>query len=183
MRPHLSLLIVVMVLATSSAVAASTPTSSGGGASAAGGGAHGSGGGGGGHGGGVGGHGALGGGLSNIGRFGSANLGRGAFLQAIGNHAADHATAMRAAPRTASKAAPDKTHPGKPEHHHRHGFSRDVYPARLTEAFGTCAALRFDREEDFAVGPNLLCGSVRKENLTQSKNGPASRLIRPSDSA
>jgi hypothetical protein len=184
MRPHLSLFIVVMALgASSGAMAASTSTSSGGGGgsaasggSAAGGGAHG-GGGGGGHSGGVGGHGALGGGFSNSGRFGSANLGRGSFSRAIGNHAADHAIAARTALRTTSRAEPDKTHPGNPEHHHHpehhHRFSGDTNPAVFNTLFGSCAALRFDREEDFVVGPNLLCGSVRRTPTNPRAGRPA----------
>jgi hypothetical protein len=173
MRPQLSLLIVVIVLgASSGAVAASTSTSSGGGgaSSAAGGGAHGGGGAGGGHSGGVSGHGALGGGFSGSGRFGSANLGRGSFSQAIGNHAAGHAIATRTALRTPSGAESYKTHPGNPEHHHHHRPLRDASPTQLTGAFGSCAALRFDRQEDFVVGPNLLCGSVRK-TLTNPRTG------------
>jgi hypothetical protein len=177
MRPHLSLLIVVIALGSSSGViAASTSTSSGGGGagSAAGGGTHAGSGGGGGHSGGVAGHGALGGGFSNGGRSGSTNLGRGSFSQAIGNHAAEHAIATRTALRTTSRAEPDKTHPGNPEHHHHHHrFSRDAYPTQLTDAFGSCAALRFDREQDFVVGPNLLCGSVRKTPTNLRTGRPA----------
>jgi hypothetical protein len=175
MRPHLSLLIVVIAFGTSSGtIAASTSTSSGGGgaSSAAGGGAHG-GSGGGGHGGGVGGHGALGGGFSTSGRFGSANLGRGSFSQAIGNHAADHAIAMRTALRTPSRAESDKTHPGNPEHHHHHRFWRGASAPQLTDAFGSCATLRFDREEDLVVGPNLLCGSARKAPTNPRAGRPA----------
>jgi hypothetical protein len=160
MRPHLSFLIVVIALGTSSgAIAASTSTSSGGGgaSSAAGGGAHG-GSGGGGHGGGVGGHGALGGGFSTSGRFGSANLGRGSFSQAIGNHAAEHAIATRTALRTVSGAESDKTHPANSEHHHHH-HHRFSNP---TGTFGACASLFLDREEDVVFGPGLLCGGALK---------------------
>ena len=172
MRPHLSLLIVVIALGTSSGtIAASTSTSSGGGGASSGGGSHG-GSGGGGHSGGVGGHGAMGGGFSNNGRFGSANVGRGSFSQAIGNHAADHAIAARTAPRTTSRAESDKTHPGTPEHHHR-WFWRGASPTQLTDAFGSCATLRFDREEDFVVSPNLPCGSVRKTPTYPRTGRPA----------
>jgi hypothetical protein len=181
MRPHLPFLILVIALgASSGAVAASTSTSGGGGgaSSAAGGGAQGgsgggSHGGGGGHSGGVGGHAASGGGFSNSGRFGSANLGRGSFSRAIGNHAADHAIAARTALRTTSRAEPDKTHPGNPEHHHHRRFSKDASSTQLTDAFGSCAALRFDREEDFVVGPNLLCGSVRRTPTNPRAGRPA----------
>src|ERR1700722_14557543 len=175
MRPHLSLLIAVIALGTSSGtIAESTSTSSGGGgaSSAAGGGAHG-GSGGGGHSGGVGGQGALGGGFSNGGRFGSANVGRGSFSQAIGNHAADHAIGTRTALRTASRAESGKTHPGNPEHHHHHWFWRGTSPAQLTDAFGSCATLRFDREEDFVASPNLPCGSVRKTPTNPRTGRPA----------
>ena len=164
MRPHLSLLIVVITLgASSGAIAASTSTSSGGGgaSSAGGGGAHGGGGGGGGHGGGVGGHGALGGGFSNSGRFGSANLGRGSFTQAVGNQAADHAIAVRTALHTPSKSESDKTHPGNPEHHH-HKFWRGANTDQLARTFGHCADILVNRDEDFPVGPNVLCGSAIK---------------------
>ena len=175
MRPHLSLLIVVIALGSSSgAVAASTSTSSGGGGtgSAAGGGAHG-GSGGGGHSGGMGGHGALGGGFSSSGRFGSANLSRGSFSQAIANHAAGHTIAMRTALRSTSRAESDKTHPSNPEHHHHHRFSRDTYPTQLTHAFGSCAALRLDREADLVVGHGLPCGSVRKTATNLRTGRPA----------
>ena len=175
MRPHLPLLIVVIALGTSSgALAASTSTSSGGpgASSAAGGGAHG-GSGGGGHSGGVGGHGALGGGFSNSGRFGSANVGRGSFSQAVGSHAADHAIGSRTALRTTSRAESDKAHPGNPEHHHHHGFWRGASPTQLTDAFGSCATLRFDREEDIVVGRNLPCGSVRKTPTNPGMGRPA----------
>lgn len=166
MRLHLSLLIVVIALgASSGAIAASTSTSSGGGgaSSAAGGGAHGGSGGGGGHNGGVGGHGALGGGFSNSGRFGSANLGRGSFSQAIGEHAADHAIAVRTSLRTTSTAESDKTHPGNPEHHHHHHEGwRGAHPTQLRHAFDSCATLEFERNEDFIVAPYLLCGRALK---------------------
>jgi hypothetical protein len=174
MRPHLSLVILIIALGTSSrTIAASTSTSSGGGgaSSAAGGGAHG-GSGGGGHSGGVGGHAALGGGFSNSGRFGSANLGRGSFSQANGNHAADHAIATRTALRTTSRAESDKTHPHNPEHHH-HRFWRGASPTQLTDTFGFCATLRFDREEDLVVRPNLPCGNVRKSPTNSRTGRPA----------
>jgi hypothetical protein len=162
MRPHLSFLIVVIALgASSAAIAASTSTSSAGGgaSSSGGGGAHGGGGGGsGGHGGGVGGHAVSGGGFSNSGRFGSANLGRGSFSQAVGGHVADRAMAARTALHTASISELDKKHPGNPEHHH-HRWSN---PTAFTGTFGSCAILGFDRDEDFIVGPNLLCGGARK---------------------
>ena len=177
MRPHLSLLIVIIALGTSSgALAASTSTASGGAGagSAAGGGGHAGGNGGGGHSGGVGGHGALGGGFSSSGRFGSANVGRGSFSQAVGNHAVDHAIATRTALRATSRAESDKTHPGNPEHHHHHhGFWRGASPTQLTDAFGSCATLRFGREEDFGVGPNLPCGSVRKTPTNPGTGRPA----------
>jgi hypothetical protein len=178
MRPQLSFLIVVIALGASSGViAASASTSSGGGgaSSAGGGGAHGGGGGGGGHSGGAGGHGASGGGFSNSGRFGSANLGRGSLSQAIGNRTADHAihaTAMRTALRTTSRAEPDKTHPGNPEHHH-HRFWSGAYPTQLTGAFGACATLGFDREKDSVVGPHLLCGSAFKGPTSPRTGRPA----------
>jgi len=163
MRPHLSLLIVVIALgASSAAIAASTSTSSGGGGgSAAGGGAHGGGGGGGGHGGGVGGHAVSGGGFSNSGRFGSANLGRGSFTQALGNHAADHAIAVRTALRTPSGPELGKTHPGNPEHHH-HGFWRGANTNQLASTFRSCASRFLDREGDFVFGSGLPCGSAFK---------------------
>jgi hypothetical protein len=172
MRPHLSFLIVVIALgASSAAIAASTSTSgTGGGASSAGGGgAHGGGGGGGGHGGGVGGHAVSGGGFSNSGRFGSANLGRGSFLQAVGNHAADRAIAARTALRTASISELDKKHPGNPEHH-PHRFWRRAY---LTHDFGACANLEFDRDEDFVVNPYLLCGNAFKAPTNPKTGRPA----------
>jgi hypothetical protein len=174
MRPQLSLLVVVIALAASSgAIAASASTSSGGGggSSGAGGGAHG-GGGGGGHSGGAGGHGALGGGFSNSGRFGAANLGRGSFSQAIGNHAADHAIAVRTAQRTTSRAESDKTHPGNPEHHH-HRFWSGASPTQLTGAFGSCATLGFDREEDSVAGRHLPCGSAVKAPTGARSGRPA----------
>ena len=175
MRPHLSLLIVVIALgASSAAIAASTSTSSGGGGgSAAGGGAHGGGGGGGGHGGGVGGHAVSGGGFSNSGRFGSANLGRGSFTQALGNHAADHAIAVRTALRTPSGPELGKTHPGNPEHHHHRRFWTERNSTQYTAAFGPCAALRFDRSEDLFVGPNFLCGNAIKGPSSPRAGRPA----------
>ena len=157
MRPHLPFLIVLIALgASSAAIAAGTSTSStgGGASSAGGGGAHG-GSGGGGHGGGVGGHAVSGGGFSNSGRFGSANLGRGSFSQAVGNHAADHAIAARTALRTASGAESKKTHPGNPEHHHHHRWSN---PSEFAGTFSSCASLFLDPDEDFVVGSHLLCG-------------------------
>jgi hypothetical protein len=158
MRPHLSVLIVVIALgASSAAIAASTSTSSGSGAvSAGGGGAHGGSGGGGGHGGGLGGHAAFGGGFSNSGRFGSANLGRGSFTQAVGNHAADHAIAVRTALHTPSRSELDKKHPGNPEHHH-HRWSN---PSEFAGTFGSCAALNLDPEQDFPVGAHRPCGGA-----------------------
>jgi hypothetical protein len=159
MRPHLSLLIVVIALAASgAAIAAGTSTSSGGGgvSSGGGGGGHGGGGGsGGGHGGGVGGHAVSGG--------GSANLGRGSFSQVAGNHAADHAIAVRTA---------DKTHPGNPEHHH-HRFWKDAYPSQLTNVFSPCATLRLDRSEDLALGPYFLCGNATKAPTNPRTGRPA----------
>jgi hypothetical protein len=171
MRPHLSFLVVVIALgASSAAIAASTSTSSGGGASSAGGGgAHGGGGGGGGHGGGVGGHAVSGGGFSNSGRFGSANLGRGSFSQAVGNHAADHAIGARTALRTASISGLDKKHPGNPEHHH-HRWSN---PAAFAGAFRSCATLGFDRDEDFIVSYSLLCGGALKAPTNPKTGRPA----------
>jgi hypothetical protein len=171
MRPHLSFLIVVIALgASSAAIAASTSTSStgGGSSSAGGGGAHG--GGGGGHGGGVGGHAVSGGGFSNSGRFGSANLGRGSFSQAVGNHAADHAIAARTALRTTPGAESNKTHPGNPEHHHHHRWSN---PTEFAGAFGSCASLGFDRDEDFIVSPNILCGRAIKAPTNPKSGRPA----------
>lgn len=174
MRPHLSFLIVVIALgASSGAIAASTSTSSGGGGagSAGSGGGHSGGGGGGGHGGGVGGHGAWGGGFSNSGRFGSANLGRGSFTQAVGGHAADHAIAARAALRTASKSESEKTHPGNPEHHHHH-HQRWNNSTELAGTFGSCATLGFSSDDDFIVGHNLLCGSAHAiKTPTNPKTG------------
>jgi hypothetical protein len=162
MRPHVSLLIVVVALgASSAAIAASTSTSSGGGASSAGsGGAHG-GGGGGGHDGGVGGHAAFGGGFSNSGRFGSANLGRGSFTQAVGNHAAGHAIAVR--------IAPDKTHPGNPEHHHRMIWRG----TDTNQVFGHCAAIPLNRDADFPLGPNAPCGGAVKATTNPRTGRPA----------
>jgi len=165
MRPHLSLLIVVIALgASSAAIAASTSSSGGGGgaSSTGGGGAHGGGGGGGGHSGGVGGHAVSGGGFSNSGRFGSANLGRGSFTQAVGNHAADHAIAVRTA---------DKTHPGNPEHHHHH--YRWSNPTEFARTFRSCATLGFDRDEDVGVSPNLLCGGAIKTPTNPKTGRPA----------
>jgi len=166
MRPHLSFLILVIALgASSTAIAASTPSSGGGGAgSAGGGGAHGGGGGGGGHSGGVGGHAVSGGGFSNSGRFGSANLGRGSFSQAVGGHVAYHAIAVRTALRT-------PTHPGNPEHHH--GHHRWSNPTEFARTFGSCATLGFDRDEDFIVGRNLLCGGALKAPANPKTGRPA----------
>jgi hypothetical protein len=175
MQPHLSLLIVVIALgASSTAIAASTSTSStgGGASSAGGGGAHGGSGGGGGHGGGVGGHAVSGGGFSNSGRFGSANLGRGAFSQAVGNHAADHAIAARTALRTTPGAESNKTHPGNPEHHHHH-HHRWSNPSEFAGTFRSCATLQFDRDEDFIVSPNLLCGGAIKAPTNLKMGRPA----------
>jgi hypothetical protein len=174
MRPHLSLLIVVIALgASSAAIAASTSTSSGGSgsSSAGGGGAHGGGGGGGGgHGGGVGGHAVSGGGFSNSGRFGSANLGRGSFSQAVGNHAADHAIAARTALHTTPRAESNKTHPGNPEHHHHHRWSN---PSEFAGTFRSCATLGFDRDQDFVVAPNFLCGGAIKTPINPKTGRPA----------
>jgi|ERR1700733_4372830 len=168
MRPHLSVLIVVIALgASSAAIAAGTSTSSGGGgaSSAGGGGAHGGGGGGGGHGGGVGGHAAFGGGFSNSGRFGSANLGRGSFTQAVGNHAADHAIAAR--------IASDKTHhPGNPEHHH-HRFWRGANTNQFAGTFGHCAAILLNPDEDFPLGPNAPCAGPVKAPTNPKTGRPA----------
>jgi len=175
MRPHISLLIVVIALgASSGAIASSTSTSSGGsgGSSAAGGSAHAGGGGGGGHSGGVGGHGTSGG-FSNGGRFGSTNLGRGSFSQAAVNHAADHAIAVRTALHTPSRAEPEKTHPGNPEHHHHRRFWTERNSTQYTAAFGPCAALRFDRSEDLFVGPNFLCGNAIKGPSSPRAGRPA----------
>jgi hypothetical protein len=173
MRSHLSFLIVVIALgASSAAIAASTSTSStgGGASSSAGGGAHaGGGGGGGGHGGAVGGHAVSGGGFSNSGRFGSANLGRGSFSQAVGSRVADHAIAARTALRTVSISEPDKKHPGNPEHHH-HRWSN---PTAFAHTFGSCATLGFDPDEDFIVGHNLLCGGARKAPVSPKTVRPA----------
>jgi hypothetical protein len=156
MRPHLSLLILVIALGASSGSIAAGSSGSGGG---------------GGHSSGVGGHGGLGGGgFSNSGRFGSTNLGRGSFSQAIGSHAADHAIAMRTALRTTYKAESDKTHPGNPDHHH--GWSI-AYPTQLTDAFGSCATLEFDRGENFVVGPYPLCGSALKSRTNPRTGRPA----------
>jgi hypothetical protein len=174
MQPHLSLLIVVIALgASSTAIAASTSTSSAGGgaSSAGGGGAHGGSGGGGGHGGGVGGHAVSGGGFANSGRFGSANLGRGAFSQAVGNHAADHAIAARTALRTTPGAASNKTHPGNPEHHHH--YHRWNNPSEFADTFRSCATLRFDRDEEFIVSPNLPCGGAIKAPTNLKIGRPA----------
>ena len=175
MRPHLSVLIVVIALGASSAVlAAGTSTSSAGGgaSSGGGGGAHGGGGGshggggGGGHGGGVGGHGALGGGFSNSGRFGSANLGRGAFTQAVGNHAFGHAIATKTAAR-------ENTHPGNPEHHHHHRFWRSANTDQFAVRFRSCAGFLNDPDEDFIFGPHLLCGSAVKAPTNPRSGRPA----------
>ena len=173
MRPHLSFLIVVIALgASNAAIAASTSTSStgGGSSSAGGGGAHG-GGGAGGHSGGVGGHAVSGGGFSNSGRFGSANLGRGSFSQAVGNHAADHAIAARIALRTTPGAESNKTHPGNPEHHHHH--YRWSNPTEFARTFRSCATLGFDRDEDVGVSPNLLCGGAIKTPTNPKTGRPA----------
>jgi hypothetical protein len=172
MRSHLSFLILVIALgASSAAIAASTSTSSAGGgaSSTGGGGAHGGGGGGGGHGGGVGGHAVSGGGYSNSGRFGSTNLGRGSFSQAVGNHAANRAIGASTALRTASISGSDKKHPGSPEHHH-HRWSN---PAAFAGAFSSCATLGFDRVEDFIVSHNLLCGGVLKAPTNPKTVRPA----------
>jgi hypothetical protein len=179
MRLHLSLLIAAIALGASSGViAASTPTSSGGGgaSSTAGGGGHGGGGGGGGHSVGVGGHGSFGGGFSNSGRFGSANLGRGSFSQAVGNRAADHAITMKTGLRTNSGVESEKTHPGNPEHHH-HRFWRGRYATQLRDDFGSCAALRFDPEDDFVVGPDLLCGRAIKASAKPGTGRPAGSIF------
>jgi hypothetical protein len=186
MRLHLSLLIAAIALgASSGAIAASTPTSSGGGggasgasgaSSTAGGAAHGGGGGGGSHSVGLGGHGAFGGGFSNSGRFGSANLGRGSFSQAVGNHAADHAITMKTGLRTNSRVESDKKHPGNPEHHH-HRFWRGGYATQLRDDFGSCAALRFDPEDDFVVGPDLLCGRAIKASAKPGTGRPAGSIF------
>src|SRR5580658_2813312 len=159
MRPHLSLLIVVIALgASSAAIAASTSSSGGGGgaSSTGGGGAHGGGGGGGGHA-------VSGGGFSNSGRFGSANLGRGSFTQAVGNHAADHAIAVRTA---------DKTHPGNPEHHH-HKFWRGANSGQVASAFRSCTSRFLDQEDDLVFGSGLLCGGAIKAPTNPKTGRPA----------
>jgi hypothetical protein len=174
MRPHLSLLIIVIALgASSAAIAASTSTSSGGGggSTAAGGGAHGGGGGGGGHSGGVGGHAVSGGGFSNSGRFGSANLGRGSFTQALGNHTADHAIAVRTALRTPLGPELGKTHPGNPDHHHHRGWRGAN--TNIASTFRFCASRFYDPEGDFVFGSGLLCGSALKAPTNPRSGRPA----------
>ena len=181
MRPCPLLTIVVIALGLSSgANAASTSIASGGGGTSyvAGGSAHDVPAGGGAHNGGTGGHAAVGGGFSNSGRFGSANLGRGSFSQAIGNHAAGHAIATKTALRTTSRAESDKsnkTHPSVPEHYHHRRFLRDANPAQFNALFGACASLPFDRERLFvAAGPEyLLCGGALKGPTNARMGRPA----------
>jgi hypothetical protein len=178
MRPHPSLKIVVIALGLSSgAIAASTSIASGGGGTSyvAGGSAHDVPAGGGAHNGVTVGHAAVGGGFSNSGRFGSANLGRGSFSQAIGNHVADHAIATKTALRTTSRAESDKAHPGVPEHYHHRRFLRDANPAQFNALFGACASLPFDRERSFVVaGPEyLLCGGALKGPTSPRTGRPA----------
>lgn len=172
MRPQLPILIVVFALgASGTVIAAGTSTSStgGGASSGGGGGAHESGGGhggGGGRGGGVGGHGGLGGGYSNSGRFGSTNLGRGSFTQAVGNHAAGHAIAART-------ALSEKTHPVNPEHHHHHRYWRGANTDQFAGRFRYCASFLYDPGEDFIAGPHLACGSALKAPTNPKTGRPA----------